>query len=198
MSERSIVAGIAVLFIFVLFVGKKKKQATYCEYKEAADIGETRKSLEKPKTQRKVCICVTRNECCQINVYCYNLNQEKIGELLAEFIWDNWNMPGKKANAVHLEQIFVQRRQRKKGIGKLMFAYLVREMLVLEKQSGKEFQQIYGEVGRDGSDEPRSSIPFYKRMEKLPYGERKCLSFQLNKGSALDGLDMFTYHIVRK
>ncbi len=198
MEAYNMVIGIAILAIVglgaVLLLYKKRKVVS--GYKEQEK--EKEKAVSKQPFQKKVRIRVVRNERCQINIYCYNLEQEKLGELLAEYTWNSGLVPEKKANTVHLEQIFVQRRQRKKGIGKLMFSYLIQEMLVLEKQSGKEFLQIYGEVGKDGSDEPRSSIPFYKRMGTLPYGDNRKFSLQLKKGGAIDGLDVFTYHIVPK
>lgn len=201
MYGRSIIVGMVVLVLVgvavaILFLKKRNRQlcSNFPKEQEIQDADCQKKQL----TKMKVRIRVTRNEHCQINIHCYNMEQEKLGELLAEYTWENGCCPEKKGNAVHLEQIFVKRFQRKKGIGKLMFAYLIQEMLVLEKQYGKEFQQIYGEVGRDGTDEPRSSIPFYKKMSNFPYGDSKVLSLQIEKGVALDGLDAFTYHIVRK
>lgn len=203
MDEHSIMMGIVMLVIVgvatVILFGKKRDRllvSNSCREQEREK--ETKHSSDKQLSQKKVRIRVLRNAHCQINIYCYNLEEEKLGELLAEYTWGNGYLHEKKANAVHLEQIFVQRRQRKKGIGKLMFCYLIQEMLVLEKQCGKEFLQIYGEVGRDGTDEPRSSIPFYKKMEALSYGDNRTFSLQLKKGVSLDGLDAFTYHIVPK
>lgn len=203
MDEGSIMIGVVVLILLgggiaVLFWKKRTRVMTLNICRERRSGKERRHCDDKSSVQKKVRIRVMRNTHCQINIYCYDLEEEKMGELLAEYTWENGFIPEKRANAVHLEQIFVQRKQRKKGIGKLMFSYLIREMHVLEQQFGREFSQIYGEVGRDGMDEPRSSIPFYMRMEKLPYGERKRLSLQLKKGAALDGLDVFTYYIVSK
>lgn len=201
MDECSMVVGIVVLAVVgmgILFFFWHKKNRCHDSCSQKREKEQTKGFFNQQQFQKKVRIRVERNDRCQINIYCYNLEQEKLGELLAEYTWDNSLLTEKKASAVHLEQLFVQRRQRKKGIGKLMFAYLIQEMLVLEEQSGKEFLQIYGEVGRDGMDEPRSSIPFYKKMSSLPYGERRALRLQFDKGAALDGLDAFTYHIVRK
>lgn len=195
----NVVIGMIVLAIVVLgavFLYYRKRNRELVQIKQ--EIDKEKVVPNKQHFQKKVRIRVERNEHCQINIYCYSLEQEKLGELLTEYTWENGFAPEKKANSVHLEQIFVQRRQRKKGIGKLMFAYLIQEMLVLEKQYGKQFQQIYGEVGRDGADEPRTSVPFYKRMENLPYGDNRRFSFQIKKGVALDGLDVFNYHIVPK
>lgn len=203
MDERSITIVIVVLMIVgvatVILLWKKRNRVLVSNScREQKREKEMKHSFKKQLSQNKVRIRVTRNASCQINIYCYNLEEEKLGQLLAEYTWGNGILPEKKANAVHLEQIFVQRRHRKKGIGKLMFGYLIQEMLVLEKQCGKEFLQIYGEVGRDGTDEPRSSLPFYKKMEILSYGDDRAFSLQLKKGAALDGLDAFTYHIVHK
>lgn len=201
MVERSMVVGMVILAVAgmgILFFLWHKGNRCPDSHSQEREKEKTKGFSDQQRFQKKVRIRVERNDRCQINIYCYNLEQEKLGELLAEYTWDNGFLTEKKANAVHLEQIFVQRRQRKKGIGKLLFAYLIQEMLVLEEQSGKEFLQIYGEVGRDGMDEPRSSIPFYKRMSALPYGECRALRLQLEKGTALDGLDAFTYHIVSK
>ena len=201
MNEHSIMVGMVVLVLAgvsaaILFFRKRNGQQDLKFPKEQGR--ENGDGSHKQLSKKKVRIRATRNEHCQINIHCYNMEQEKLGELLAEYTWENGLCPEKKENAVHLEQIFVKRGQRKKGIGKLMFAYLLQEMRALEKQCGKEFLQIYGEVGRDGADEPRSSIPFYKRMSGLPYGDSKVLSLQIKKGTALDGLDAFTYYIVQK
>lgn len=204
MDECTMVIAIVVLAVvgmgILIFLWHKRNRCivSHSYEKQEREKEETKGFSTKQRFHKKVRLRVERNDRCQINIYCYSMEQEKLGELLAEYTWDSGLMEEKKANAVHLEQIFVQRRQRKKGIGKLMFVYLMQEMLVLEKQFGKEFLQIYGEVGRDGMDEPRSSIPFYKKMSDLPYGERRVLCLQLKKGVALDGLDTFIYQIVPK
>lgn len=150
------------------------------------------------KTAKKVRIQVTCNGNQQINIYCYDLEEQQLGELLAEYTLRNSLTPEKKPYAVHIEQLYVKRGQREKGIGKLMFAYLLREMQSIEKQNGCDFAQIYGEVGKDGSDDPRKSLPFYEHMQKLPYGQDRQLSYQLHKKQAMDGLDLFVYHIVKR
>lgn len=150
------------------------------------------------KTAKKVRIKVTCNGNQQINIHCYDLEDEQLGELLAEYTLRNSLTPEKIPYAVHIEQLYVKRGQRKQGVGKLMFAYLLREMQNIEKQNGCEFAQIYGEVGKDGPDDPRKSLPFYERMQKLPYGQDRKLSYQLHKKQSMDGLDLFDYHIVKR
>lgn len=187
------IGAMAIVCIMIAIFLRHRRRRVAVEKDQEMTDRETSK-----KTAKQVRITVTCNEKQQINIHCYDLEEQQLGEMLAEYTLKNSLTPEKPSYAVHIEQLFVKRGQRKQGIGKLMFSYLLREMQSIEKQTGCNFAQIYGEVGKDGSDDPRKSIPFYEQMQKLSYGQEKKLTYQLHKKQALDGLDLFVYHIVKR
>ena len=173
---------VGILCMYRWFCRRKKRECI------SVDKEKEVKTLSGRKRAMQVRIRVIYGERQQINIFCYKLDEEKqIGELLASI----------QKEEVHLEQILVSRHYRKKGVGKLMFSYLLKEMRRIEQQMGVDFRRIYGEIGQGGTDDPRVSLPFYQHMDGAPYGEKK-LSLRINKGAALDGLDQFIYYIVEK
>ena len=133
----------------------------------------------------------------QMNFHCYGEQDQQVGMLLASYVLRPDYKKEQPGYSVHLEQIHVRRSYRRKGIGKALIAYLIREMCRLEEQEGVAFQKVYGEVGKGGSDDPMLSRPFYEKLHNIPYGTDRCWKLCWKESSA-EGLEQFEYHIVKK
>lgn len=186
---------VSLLFLFWRWKKEKNKvRVVQTITPRESSIQEKDKRRENKKSY--VRIQVIRNEKRQINILCMDLEGNELGKLLA--VYDKAG--GKdgeyqNSNTLHLEQLFVTRRCRRKGIGKVMFQYLLNEMKKVEQEEGMKFRYIYGEVGNVGKDNPRVSLPFYEEMGKLPYGEDGVLCYQYTKKKATEEYDRFTYYI---
>lgn len=191
-------AGIISLLFLFLFI-RKRKTVTRPVCDIQTPYKENNLQKERKNGKKYIRIQVKRNEKRQINIRCMDLDGNDIGELLAVY-----HKEGREAgeyqnsNTLHVEQLFVKKQYRRKGIGKTMFHYLLKEMQKVEKEENMEFRYIYGEVGEGGSDNPRISLPFYKKMAEIGYGENGILYYQHTKRKTLGELDGFTYYINRR
>lgn len=187
------VAGIiSLLFLFFIWKQNRKKAIVIQEN----SIGNEKN--EKSKSKEYISIHVERTSKGQINIRCKNLDGEPVGELLAIAYYketDCGEYQGR--NAVHLEQLLVRRKYRRRGIGKVMFYYLLEEMQKIEEMKKEEFQFIYGEIGEGGTDDPRISLPYYRKMEKCKYGDKGELHFQHTRKNNSEEYDKFIYYINR-
>lgn len=152
---------------------------------------------EKEKHSLQIRIKVERNGY-QINIHVFQMDDEEIGHLLATYTGNKYNEQEKYSRAVHIEQLFVKRKFRRKGIAKVIFRYLMEEMKRIEQLEDFEFTLLYGEVGNTGTDDPHISLPFYRKIDGTEYNQEKRLRFSLEKKAALDGLDCFKYVIEKR
>lgn len=178
--------------MFFLHEKKKEKKSGRCECS-----GE-RKKQPKSFSGEQIRIKVEHNQWNQINVVCTTMDYRKIGEMLTTYTLSNTNAPNEQACTVHLENILVSRRYRKRGVGTCMVVYLLQEMMKIEKKENCRFRYIYGEIGQGGTDDPHISIPFYERLGGMAYGSDKKLQYQRKSKKSLDGYDCFYYYIVEK
>lgn len=135
---------LAVILILIIESRKKRRKVTV-SHKDA--LTDTKR---KESGSQQVRIRVQRNQWNQINIVCTNMSDKKMGELLSSYTLSEAKRTGGPSYTVHLENILVGRRYRKKGIGTCMVVYLLQEMLRIEQENGCEFRYIYGEVGRGG------------------------------------------------
>lgn len=179
-----------ILLVFLLIV--------VCLIKKRKMNGTSDLKLEEKQRKRtfQVRIRVSRTKHNQINICCFQMDEKPIGELLASYCLEDYVSVDGEKDTVHLEQIYVKRGYRKKGIGKQMMLYLLGEMQKIEKEHQMQFKKIYGEIGRGGSDDPMLSVPFYKKIQQLSYGKEKKLVLQIEKNVTIDGFDKFEYYIV--
>lgn len=190
-------AGIVSL-LFLFWFMKKKKVAKQTHVMQTP-YGENKIKKDGIKEKKYIRIQVKRNDKRQINVHCMDLEGNSIGELLAVY-YKEGREEGEyhNSNTLHLEQLYVKKQYRRRGIGKIMFQYLIQEMRNIEKEEEMEFRYIYGEVGEGGSDNPRVSLPFYKKMAENGFGEDAVLCYQHTKKKTSEELDRFTYYINRR
>lgn len=191
-------AGILSLLFLFWFI-KKRKTIT----RPVRDIQTPYKDInlqkERKNGKKYIRVQVKRNEKRQINIHCMDLDGNDIGELLAVYYKEGREAGEyQNSNTLHVEQLFVKKQYRRKGIGKTMFHYLIEEMQKVEKEENMEFRYLYGEVGEGGNDNPRVSLPFYKKMAEIGYGENAILYYQHTKKKTLGELDEFTYYINRR
>lgn len=183
--------GIVLIVLGLLCYIRKRR-------KKVVDVG---RCMEEKKQQKnfsieQIRIKVECNQWNQINIVCSTMEHKKIGEMLSSFTLSGKNNQNGPEYTVHLENILVSRRYRKRGVGTYMMAYLLQEMLRIEKKENCCFRYIYGEIGQGGSDDPHISLPFYKRLDGMEYGIDKKLQYQRNRRESLDGFDCFYYFIV--
>ncbi|CDE45987.1 unknown [Clostridium sp. CAG:411] len=183
----------AIIFLFLLLL-----LPVFCLMKKRKKNGTSDLNIEKKQRKRtfQVRIRVSRTKHNQINISCLQMDEKPIGELLASYCLEDYVAVDGEKNTVHLEQIYVKRGYRKKGIGKQMMIYLLGEMQKIEKEHQIQFKKIYGEIGRGGSDDPMLSVPFYKKIQQLSYGKERKLVLQIQKNVTIDGFDKFEYYIV--
>ena len=183
-----IISVVIVLFIRKFFNRKRKVVITSKEDQRK----ENQQQEKRKNATEQVKISVYTNQWKQINVECFSLQGKKMGELLASY---KLNSQTGNSYTVHLEQLLVERKFRRKGVGSLLFAYLLKEMQNVEVREGCEFRFIYGEVGTGGSDDPHMSIPYYRKQNGLPYGKRKKLQYELVKKSSSEEYDKIYYYL---
>lgn len=194
--ELGVAGIISLLFLFLIWKRKKKKVRVI-----QISQGTDRIYEKQEKEKKKICIHImaTLNEKQQINIRCTDMEERELGQLFAVFYTDGTETGEyHNSNTLHLEQLYVAGRYRRKGIGRMMFQYLIREMIMLEKNKGMEFRYIYGEVGEGGRDNPRLSLPFYEKMAELPYGKNATLCYEHTKKKPPEEYDRFTYYINRQ
>lgn len=138
-----------------------------------------------------------RNQRGQINISCNIGDGKQIGMLLATYYMEGNPMAEACEKSVHVEQIYVEKKYRKKGIGRKMFLFLLEELNRIESSEHITFRFLYGEVGKTGNDNPKTSIPFYKSLDGISYGLGRSLSYRLCNRAAMDGLDKFYFYIVK-
>lgn len=190
-----------IISLLLLFWGLKRKRGKISRQIQMIQTSYEENSLptEEKKKKSYIRIQIKRNEKRQINIRCMDLEGNGIGELLAVYHKEGREYGEyQNSNTLHLEQLYVKKQYRRKGIGKTMFQYLIQEMKKVEKEENLEFRYIYGEVGEGGSDNPRISQPFYKKMAGLVYGEDAILCYQHTKRKTVEELDRFTYYINRR
>ena len=141
-------------------------------------------------------VTIERNQKAQINIYCRKQTGEELGSLFATYYLKCNRVETAYENSVHLEHIYVEKKYRKKGLGKQMMVALLEELKRIESTEYASFRFLFGEVGKSGKDNPKSSLPFYASLDGIGYGMQKHLSYRLCKGAAMDGLDQFYYYIV--
>lgn len=179
--------GMAIVLLS-FYCRKRKKIQVYSSNKAHRDLQDIKKKKDYIK------IKVYRNDKKQIEISCYNMKDDKVAQLLAGYILKGDYRQGQQDFIVHLEQIFVGSMFRRRGIGKLMFNYLLKEMLAIEKEESVRFRYIYGEVGVGGTDDPKKSIPFYKKMDGISYGDKRIRYEFQNKKNGQE-YDKFYYFI---
>lgn len=189
---RYLYIGLGLFVLLLLFYIKKRGR------KKVEDVSAVMEEKKQPKSfsKEQIRIKVECNQWNQINIVCTTMDHKKIGEMLSCYTLLEKGNEGEVAYTVHLENILVSRRYRKRGVGTYMVAYLLQEMLKIEKNENCQFRYIYGEIGQGGSDDPHISIPFYKRLDGMAYGVDKKLQYQRNRRESLDGFDCFYYYIV--
>lgn len=133
----------------------------------------------------------------QINIFCYDCKEKRIANLYAHYALKDDLTAGQSANTVHLEQIYVAKNYRRRGLATVMFQYMLEQMERVEKKENLSFRMIYGEIGKGGSDDPYLSIPFYERVDGLLVGKDRKLSYERKIGTAMDGLDRFVYYVTK-
>lgn len=193
-------AGIVSIFFLFLIWRKRKKIAGSVQVMPPFSKDPHLQDEEKKK-KSYIRVQVKRNEKRQINICCMDLEGNGIGELLAVYHKEGMEIEAGEypnSNTLHLEQLFVKKKYRRRGIGKIMFQYLIQEMKKVEKQENMKFRYIYGEIGEGGSDNPSVSLPFYKKMAEIGYGEDAILCYQHTKKKALGEYGGFTYYINRR
>lgn len=195
---KIVVPGIIFLLFLVEIWRRKKKASRHVRVMPVPSNEENIRKTDNKKKKRYICIQVSRNDKRQINIRCMDLERNGIGELLAVYHKEGReNGEYQSSNTLHLEKIFVKKRYRRKGIGRTMFRYLINEMKKIEDEEGMEFRYIYGEVGEEGGDNPRISLPFYQKMAGMDYGEHATLSYRHTKKKVSEEYDGFTYYINR-
>lgn len=194
--KAAIAGSISLLLLLLCFLEKKKVlQKSYIVKDNELQTGEKKQENNK----KYIRIQVKRNERRQINIHCMDLENNRIGELLAVYHKEGRDAGEyQNGNTLHLEQLYVERKYRRKGIGKTMFLYLIKEMKKIEQEEHIEFRYIYGEVGEGGKDNPRISLPFYQKMAEIGYGKDAVLCYQYNRKKTQEEYDRFTYYINRR
>ena len=190
---KYIYIALGVLLLFWFLCVKKRR-------KKVIDIDT---SVEKSKQKKnysaeQIRIKVECNQWNQINIVCTTMDHKKIGEMLSSYVLSDTKGQNELPYTVHLENILVSRRYRKRGVGTYMIAYLLQEMIKIEIKEKCHFRYIYGEIGQGGSDDPHISLPFYKRLDGMDYGSDKKLQYQRKRRESLDGFDCFYYYIIEK
>ena len=190
--EKAIVLMVCVGVGIVLIFFKKPP-------KKLQVVPEVKKQMEPVGKNERKQIRI-RVECStegQINIVCYDCKEKRIANLYAHYALKDDLIAGHSANTVHLEQIYVAKNYRRRGLATVMFQYLLEQMERVEKAENLSFRMIYGEIGKGGSDDPRLSIPFYERLDGVLYGKDRKLSYERKIGTAMDGLDRFVYYITK-
>lgn len=162
-------------------------------------VPEVKKQMEPVGKNEKRQIRI-RVECSaegQINIACYDCREKRIANLYAHYALKDDLTAGQSANTVHLEQIYVTKNYRRRGLATVMFQYMLEQMERVEKKENLSFRMIYGEIGKGGSDDPHLSIPFYERLDGILVGKDKKLSYERKIGTAMDGLDQFVYYVTK-
>lgn len=184
--------GLGLLCVLAFFYLKKIRR------KKFIDVHALVKENSQPKnvSKEQIHIKVEHNQWNQINIVCSSMDHKKIGEMLSTYTLSDTTRQSGPAYTVHLENILVSRRYRKRGVGTYMIAYLLKEMVKIEKKENCRFRYIYGEIGQGGTDDPHISIPFYERLDGMAYDNEKKLQYQRKRKESLDGYDCFYYYIV--
>lgn len=112
------------------------------------------------------------------------------------FLQNSTDTECSRSFTVHIETIKVDKKYRRKKIATFMFQILINQLLKIEREMKCRFVYIYGEVGKDGGDNPRLSMPFYRSLHEHSFGEERKMVLRITKKASLDGLDLFFYYIV--
>ena len=149
----------------------------------------------KGKKQEKLMLEITERQyiCIQLE----DKNEKTKAALYAKyFLQNSTDIECSSSFTVHIETIKVDRKYRRKKIATLMFQTLINQLLQIEKKMKCAFVYIYGEVGKDGGDNPRLSMPFYRSLHEYSFGEKRKMVLRITEGKSMDGLDSFCYYIV--
>lgn len=99
---------------------------------------------------------------------------------------------------VHIETIKVDRKYRRRKIATRMFQTLLNQIIQIEKEENCSFVYLYGEIGKDGGDNPRLSVPFYQSFHNRTFGKERKIVLEIKKNATKEGLDTFCYYIVEE